>query len=58
MFALEDGRARVRPVAIGPSDGQWTAIERGIGSGDEVVAQPSDAIRDGTRATAIPRLSP
>ncbi len=57
VFALEGGRARVRRVAIGPSDGEWTAIERGLASGDEVVAQPLDAIRDGTRVISIANRS-
>lgn len=49
VFAVNQGRARVRWVTPGRSDGDRTVIESGLAEGDEVIVQPSDAIRDGTR---------
>lgn len=54
VFVVRGGRARVVPVEIGASDGTWTAVTGGLDEGSVVVAQPSDAIRAGTRVT--PRL--
>ena len=49
VFAADKGRARVRRVTPGRSDGDRTVIESGLAEGDAVVVQPSDAIRDGAR---------
>lgn len=52
VFAIRDGRARLTQVTPGPSDGVRTVIEEGLSEGEEVIVQPSDLIRDGTRVKA------
>lgn len=52
VFLVRDGRARKTLVEIGPSDGTSTVITSGLGVGDHVIVQPSDAIDDGTRVDA------
>jgi HlyD family secretion protein len=52
VYVVRDGRAYVATVEVGPSDGAWTVIERGLTSGDVVVTQPSDEVRDGVRVRA------
>jgi HlyD family secretion protein len=49
VFAARDGRARLTLVQLGATDGTWTVVEHGLSAGDQVVVQPSDDIRDGTR---------
>ena len=49
VFAVREGRSRVVPVELGPSDGDWTVVERGLTGGEELVAHPSDLIREGVR---------
>jgi HlyD family secretion protein len=49
VFVIHEDRARLVFVELGPSDGDWTVAERGLSSGDVVVAHPSDQIRDGVR---------
>jgi HlyD family secretion protein len=53
VYVVDDGDARVTPVDIGASDGAWTVATAGIHDGDAVIAEPSDAVRDGTRVTAL-----
>lgn len=52
LYVVRGGRAYVATVDVGPSDGAWTVIERGLTSGDVVVTQPSDEVRDGVRVRA------
>jgi HlyD family secretion protein len=54
VFVLDQGRARVREVTPGRSDEERTVIETGLAEGDEVILQPSDAIRDGARIARAP----
>lgn len=49
VFALRDGRARETPVELGATDGTFTVVTHGLVEGDVVIAQPTDAITDGTR---------
>lgn len=49
VFAIRDGRARSTAVDVGPSDGTWSVVERGLAEGDRVVVQPSDELREGMR---------
>jgi HlyD family secretion protein len=54
VFTVEKGRARVRQVTPGPSDETRTVITAGVREGEQVIAQPSDAINDGTRVATAP----
>lgn len=51
-FAVEDGTAVVRTVEIGESNGLETQVLSGLEEGDEVVAYPSDSVRDGVSVKA------
>jgi len=48
-FVIRDGRARQALVELGETDGTLTVITRGLAAGEVVIAQPTDAIVDGTR---------
>jgi HlyD family secretion protein len=50
-FVHEEGRARLRRVEIGPSDGRMAEVRSGLAEGEEVVLHPSDQIADGVRIT-------
>lgn len=49
VFVVRDDVARVVEVELGPTDGEWTVVERGLGGGEQVIAHPSDLIREGVR---------
>lgn len=49
VFAVEDGRARLRPVTIGRRNGLEAEVVSGLGAGATVVVHPSDRIEDGAR---------
>lgn len=49
VFAVRDGRARLQTVTVGRRSAMETEIRGGIRAGDEVIAYPSDQIRDGVR---------
>jgi membrane fusion protein, multidrug efflux system len=49
VFVVAGGRAHLVRVALGPSDGDFVVITSGLREGEEVIAQPSDALEDGTR---------
>ena len=53
VFTVQDGRARRSLVEVGPSDGTSTVVKSGLGPGQSVVVQPSDAIDDGTRVASL-----
>ena len=53
VFAIRDGRARLKAVAPGPSDDSRTAVDTGLAEGEEVVRQPSDLVRDGSRVKPV-----
>lgn len=52
VFAVRDGVARLVPVELGPTDGDFTVIERGLAPGEVVVSHPSDLVREGVRVRA------
>jgi HlyD family secretion protein len=52
VFAVRAGAARLVPVELGPTDGDFTVIERGLAPGEVVVSHPSDLIREGVRVRA------
>jgi HlyD family secretion protein len=49
VFVVRDGRARLTTVVTGRSNDARTVVEQGLAAGAEVINQPSDALRDGTR---------
>ncbi|KAA5804501.1 efflux RND transporter periplasmic adaptor subunit [Alkalicaulis satelles] len=52
VFAVENGRARLRRVETGPNDGRTAHIVSGLNPGERVVLYPSDRIHDGARVRA------
>lgn len=48
-FAVENGKARLRPVSVGRRNGQSAQILSGIAEGATVVVYPDDRISEGTR---------
>lgn len=55
VFAVQGGRARLRPVQLGDRGARMVGIRAGIGAGDTVIVHPGDRVRDGVRVTAAPR---
>lgn len=49
VYRLEDGRAQLRTVEVGPGDGLLAQVLAGLEEGDRVVIYPSDAVVDGVR---------
>jgi RND family efflux transporter MFP subunit len=49
VYVVEDGRARLRPVSPGSSDGNRTEVFAGLREGDQVVTDPPQSLRDGAR---------
>ncbi len=48
-FAVENGRAILKPVEIGRKNGLFTEVSKGISEGEEVIVHPDLKIEDGTR---------
>jgi multidrug efflux system membrane fusion protein len=46
-----DNIVSVRPVTIGPIDGDMTAVTAGLAAGDQVVVDGADRLRDGAKVT-------
>lgn len=46
-FVVEDGEAVTRPVEIGETSGLQTEVLSGLEEGEQVIAYPSDSVRDG-----------
>ena len=51
-FVVEEGRAVVRMVELGETNGLETEVLSGIEEGDVVIAYPSDSVRDGVSVKA------
>ncbi|WP_246722149.1 efflux RND transporter periplasmic adaptor subunit [Methylosinus sp. H3A] len=52
VFVLEtDDKVAVRPVRLGPSDGEHAVIESGLAPGQRVVVEGVDKLRDGAKIT-------
>ncbi|MDA8241119.1 MAG: efflux RND transporter periplasmic adaptor subunit [Nitrospiraceae bacterium] len=49
VFAVHNGKARLRPVQVGHRTGLAAEIVSGLSEGEEVIAHPDDSINDGTR---------
>jgi HlyD family secretion protein len=52
VFAVQDGRARIRDVEVGAQNGSRAQITGGLSQGDGVVVYPSDRVADGVRVQA------
>lgn len=52
VFEVQNGRARLRPVTIGLTNGLETEIRSGLEVGGAVVIYPTDRIQDGTAVQA------
>lgn len=48
-FAVENGKARLRPVGIGHRGSLAAEVASGLSAGETVVVHPGDAVRDGVR---------
>lgn len=53
VFTIDNGRARLRLVRAGHSNGLETEIVDGLREGEPVIVHPSDTIRDGS--SVVPR---
>lgn len=51
----EDRTVTVRPVKLGPAEGERIAIENGLAPGDSVVVDGSDKLREGAKVEPIAR---
>lgn len=47
LFAVTEGKAELRKVRVGPSNGVETQILEGLREGDRVIVHPSDKVKDG-----------
>lgn len=52
-YAIAEGRARVRSVQVGRSNGVRTEITGGLRAGDQVIVYPGDKVADGTRVAPL-----
>ena len=51
LFAVENGRARMRHIEVGQKNGILAEIRSGIATGDKVIAHPGDRVADGVRVS-------
>lgn len=49
VFALQGGRARLKPVEVGQRAGLIAQVLSGLDAGEQVITHPDDKISDGTR---------
>ena len=56
--ANDNGTVSVRPVTVGPSQGQKVAILEGLTAGDKVVVDGADRLRDGARYSVVQPSKP
>lgn len=52
VYRVEDGRARLTRVEIGPRNEEWAEVRAGLEEGAQVVLHPSDRVVDSARITA------
>jgi HlyD family secretion protein len=52
-FVVDGGRARLRIVKVGHSNGVQTEILEGLNEGDRLINYPGDKVVDGTRVAAL-----
>lgn len=51
VYAVESGRARLRPVTIGERSERSAEVLSGLATGDRVIVFPSDRVKDGVRVS-------
>jgi len=54
VYAVQDGRARLRRITLGERDDANAQVLDGLAQGDRVILHPGDAMADGLRVTADP----
>lgn len=54
VYAVQDGRARLRRITLGERDADNARVLDGLEPGDRVILHPGDAVTDGLRVTALP----
>ena len=52
-FAVENGRAKLRTISVGRTDGHQTEVIEGLAEGDVLVVYPGDRVSDGTRVREL-----
>jgi HlyD family secretion protein len=52
-FAVEDGRARLRAVGVGRSNGVQAEVLEGVAGGTTLIVYPGDKVSDGTRVQSL-----
>lgn len=56
--ANDNGTVSVRPVTLGPTEGQKVAILEGVAAGDKVVVDGADRLRDGAKYSVVQPSKP
>ena len=51
VYVVQDGKAKVRPVTLGPASGDRVAVSQGLAAGDKVVLEGLDRLKDGKPVT-------
>lgn len=49
VFRVDQGRAKLTPVTLGPRNREHAVVRKGLAAGQTVVIYPSDSLRDGAR---------
>lgn len=52
VFAIADGRARLKPIQVGQRSGLQAQVLDGLKQGDKVIVHPDDKVLDGVRVKA------
>ncbi|MFZ5529206.1 MAG: efflux RND transporter periplasmic adaptor subunit [Pseudomonadota bacterium] len=47
VYVIQDGKARVRPVTLGPVSGDRVAVSKGLSAGEKIVLEGLDRLNDG-----------
>ncbi len=55
VYVVQDDTIEVRPVELGPSEGERVAVEKGVAPGDVVVIEGVDRLQNGSKV--IPRMA-
>jgi len=53
VFVIDEGRARLKAVSVGPSSGPETQVLGGLAENDEVIIYPGERVHDGERVKPI-----